>query len=61
MVNSLAWIEMRTTLAKLIFNYSMRALNMPEDWLEASAMHTLWRRPKVEVQLIPWKGNDELD
>ena len=47
--NSLAWMEMRTTLAKLHFKYNLEQLDTHMDWLEDSKMHTLWQKPALRV------------
>lgn len=48
---SLGWLELRVTLAKMHYTYDLKLLNDTLDWHRDSRMHTLWKRPKLEVQV----------
>lgn len=55
-MNSLAWIELRTTLAKMHFKYDIKLLNEELDWHRDSEMHTLWNKPNLMVHVVPRAG-----
>lgn len=44
-------MEMRTTLAKLLWKYDLEDANPSLDWHRDSEMHTLWRKPKLRVRV----------
>ncbi len=46
---------MRTTLAKLHFKYDLELLETEVDWLKDSGMHTLWKKPSLNVKVIARK------
>lgn len=48
---SLAWMEMRTTLAKLHYVFDLELLDKDLDWQDQSRMHTLWRKPPLKVRV----------
>lgn len=48
---SLAWMEMRTTLAKLHYSYDLELLSKDVDWHRDSRMHTLWIKPELRVRV----------
>lgn len=47
--NSLAWMELRTTLARLLWKYDLQLVDNKLDWHRDSQMHTLWKKPKLLV------------
>lgn len=47
---NLAWLDMRTILAKLVWVYDLELMNSSLDWHEESRMHTLWRKPDLMVR-----------
>ncbi|KAI0418208.1 benzoate 4-monooxygenase cytochrome P450 [Xylaria grammica] len=47
---NLAWMDMRTTLVKLLWVYDLE-LAQPIDWQAQSKMHTLWRKPDLMVRV----------
>lgn len=51
--SSLAWMELRTILAKMHFKYDIKLLNGDLDWNRDSEMHTLWKKPKLMVHVLP--------
>ena len=53
MVASLAWMEIRTTLAKLTFKHDLTLLDQDLNWFNDSRMHTLWEKPHLEVKVTP--------
>ncbi|KAL8729762.1 MAG: hypothetical protein Q9181_004890 [Wetmoreana brouardii] len=50
---SLAWMELRTILAKMHFKYDIKLLNEHLDWNRDSEMHTLWNKPTLLVHVLP--------
>ncbi|KAL9016827.1 MAG: hypothetical protein Q9185_005824 [Variospora sp. 1 TL-2023] len=50
---NLAWMELRTILAKMHFKYDFKLLNKDLDWHRDSEMHTLWNKPTLSVHVIP--------
>jgi hypothetical protein len=51
-VCSLAWIEMRTIVAKVIYAYDLKWLNPEIDWHRESQMHILWHKPQLMVKVV---------
>ncbi|KAI0903432.1 cytochrome P450 [Ustulina deusta] len=47
---NLAWMDMRTTLVKLLWVYDLE-LAQSVDWHGQSRMHTLWRKPDLMVRV----------
>ncbi|EKG12711.1 Cytochrome P450 [Macrophomina phaseolina MS6] len=52
---SLGWMELRTFLAKMHFEYDFELLDPELDWHKESEMHTLWQKPKLMVRVFPRK------
>ncbi len=52
-VCSLAWLEMRTALAKLVWSYDWKLVNEGVDWHRNSRMLTLWQKPPLWVKVTP--------
>ncbi|KAF3760410.1 benzoate 4-monooxygenase cytochrome P450, partial [Cryphonectria parasitica EP155] len=48
---NLAWMEMRTVLAKLLWTYDLELVNTEVDWHRDSSMLTLWRKPSLWVRV----------
>lgn len=48
---SLAWMEMRTTLAKLHFLFDLAAVKPDLDWHKESRMQILWLKPALPVRV----------
>ncbi|KAI1810274.1 benzoate 4-monooxygenase cytochrome P450 [Poronia punctata] len=46
----LAMLELRLTLAKLIWRFDLNLVNESMDWHRDSHMHTLWQKPKMFVK-----------
>ena len=53
MQHSLGWMELRTTLAKLLYTYDLELLDSELDWHKQSKMHTLWLKPPLRVRVHP--------
>ena len=51
MQHSLGWMELRTTLAKLLYTYDLELLDSQLDWHKDSKMHTLWQKPSLRIKL----------
>ncbi|KAK3301896.1 cytochrome P450 [Chaetomium strumarium] len=47
---NLAWLELRTVLAKLLWTYDLKLVNEEIDWHRDSRMLTLWRKPPLWVK-----------
>ncbi len=52
-ISSLAWLELRTVLAKLLWTYDLRLVNEEIDWHRDSRMLTLWWKPLFWVKATP--------
>lgn len=50
---SLAYAELRTTLARMIFNFDMKLARKSEGWLDGQRVYNLWRKPPLYVHLTP--------
>jgi hypothetical protein len=42
-------MELRTTLAKMLWKYDLQLADDKFDWHRDSQMHTLWKKPKMMV------------
>lgn len=49
---SLAYVEMRVILARMIFNFDMELAEPEKDWLDQDAFF-LWDKPALNVKLTP--------
>ena len=45
-------MELRIILAKLYWNFDVELLDRNVDWHGASRMHTLWKKPGVNVKVF---------
>jgi hypothetical protein len=52
---SLAYAEMRLILARLIFNFDTKLLDVSKDWLRTQKAYFLWDKPDMYVELNPVK------
>ncbi|KAJ8128639.1 hypothetical protein O1611_g4997 [Lasiodiplodia mahajangana] len=52
---SLGWMEMRTTLAKIILAFDLELVDKELDWLRDSRMTTLWEKPSLKIRASPAK------
>ncbi|KAL3952984.1 hypothetical protein ACCO45_012927 [Purpureocillium lilacinum] len=48
---NLAWMEMRMTLAKLLYRFEFELDNPKLDWHGESRMHSLWENPPLWVRI----------
>ncbi|KAF1993248.1 cytochrome P450 [Amniculicola lignicola CBS 123094] len=48
---NLAWIELNTVLAKLLWKHDLELVNQDVDWQRDSRMHTLWKKPELMVRV----------
>lgn len=53
MHDGLAWMELNTVIAKLLFTYDLELLNKDLDWHRDSKMATLWQKPELRVRVSP--------
>ena len=51
-VDSLAWMELRTTLALVVWHFDLELDSACKDldWHRDSEMHSLWQKPQLLVQ-----------
>ncbi|KAI0516779.1 cytochrome P450 [Xylaria bambusicola] len=47
---SLGWMEMRTTLAKVLWTFDLVLVDKELDWLRDSRMSTLWKKPPLKIR-----------
>lgn len=52
---SLGWMETRTALAHLIWNFDLELADSDLDWQRDSRMYTLWSKPHLLVKARPVK------
>lgn len=52
---NLAWLEMRVTLAKMVyaFDWALKDEAEGDDWLERCQLLQLWKKPKLVVRVTP--------
>ncbi|KAK8037655.1 Cytochrome P450 [Apiospora marii] len=55
---NLAYAEMRTIMARMLFNFDMRLANGYEKWADRCPIHNLWEKPPL---LIHFKPRDDQD
>ncbi|KAI0532402.1 benzoate 4-monooxygenase cytochrome P450 [Xylaria digitata] len=48
---NLGWMELRITLARLLWKYDLQLVDDTLDWHGDSQMHTLWKKPKLLVSI----------
>ncbi|KAK1485014.1 benzoate 4-monooxygenase cytochrome P450 [Colletotrichum cuscutae] len=53
MGRSLGWMEIHTTMAKLVYRNDLELADESLDWHRDSRMHTLWEKPRLMVKLKP--------
>ncbi|KAJ6443378.1 benzoate 4-monooxygenase cytochrome P450 [Purpureocillium lavendulum] len=54
---NLAWMEMRITLAKLLYMFDLELANPDLDWHGESRMHSLWENPPLWVRVARRENN----
>lgn len=52
-VNSLAYIEMRLVLARILFNFDMVLRAESRHWLENQKAYNIWSKPPLHIRLSP--------
>ena len=53
MKRSLAYLEMRIVMARLLWNFDLSSLDLlSEDWANQN-VYLLWEKPELWVQLLP--------
>jgi cytochrome P450 len=50
---TMAYLEMRITLAKLLFSFDIEVVNDPGDLLKDSMYYVLWVKPDIKVKFNP--------
>lgn len=51
--NSLAYIEMRLVLARMLFNFDMVLNDESRDWMENQKAYNIWSKPPLHIRLSP--------
>lgn len=54
-LNSLALMELRVILSKMLWSYDMEAVNPDVEWLNQKA-YVLWEKPELTVRYIRRAG-----
>ena len=47
----MGWMEMRSVIEKINFNFEMELVNRGLDWNSDSEMNKLWKKPDLKVRL----------
>ncbi|ATY60298.1 benzoate 4-monooxygenase cytochrome P450 [Cordyceps militaris] len=50
---TLGWMELQTTMAKVIYKYDLELADPSLDWQRDARMHTLWESPALMVKVRP--------
>lgn len=50
---SLAYIEMRIILARVLWNFDLKLANESRDWLRRQKIYLLWEKSPLYVYLTP--------
>lgn len=50
---SLAYIEMRLILARVLWNFDMRLAEDSKDWIDKQKIYLLWEKGPLNVYLTP--------
>lgn len=51
--NSLAYVEMRLILARVVWNFDMRISDDSLDWMDKQRIYNLWEKGVLDVFLSP--------
>lgn len=51
--NSLAYVEMRVILARIIWNFDLSLAEESQDWLDRQKVYILWDKGPLIVNLTP--------
>lgn len=51
--NSLAYIEMRLILARVLWNFDVKLADESKDWLRRQKIFLLWEKSPLYVYLTP--------
>ena len=54
-MGSLAYIEMRIILARVLWNFDMRIAEESLDWMSKQKIYNLWEKGPLMVHLTPAK------
>ena len=55
---NLGWMELRIILAKLYYKYDLTLVPPDVDWQGQSKMHTLWKKPVLQIKLTNRVDNE---
>ncbi|CAN8104814.1 unnamed protein product [Discula destructiva] len=50
---NLAYAEMRTIIARIVFNFDLKLAPQSEGWMEKQKVYNLWAKPPLMVHLTP--------
>lgn len=54
--NSLALLEMRVILSKMLWSYDMEMVNPEQEWFQENTFGMLWEKPKLPLRFIRREG-----
>lgn len=49
-IQSLALMELRIIVAKMLWVYDMELLNKEEDWIGNNTVYAIWNKPELRVR-----------
>lgn len=58
-MSSLAYIEMRIILARVLWNFDLRLADESKDWLSRQKIYLLWEKSPLYVYLTPRSHGEE--
>lgn len=58
-MNSLAYIEMRLILARVLWNFDVKLADESKDWLRRQKIFLLWEKSPLYVYLTPREQTKE--
>lgn len=53
---NLAYAEMRSILARVMWNFDIKLVDANEDWIGKNTLYSLWDKPPLNVYLSPRKA-----
>lgn len=51
--NSLAYVEMRLVLARMLFNFDISLSDDSREWMENQKAYNMWSKPPMHIHLTP--------
>jgi len=53
MAKSLAYVEIRLVLARLVWNFDLKLHESSRNWIENSEVYLVWKKPELKMYLTP--------